>query len=384
MAVRRIQSDMDVVTAAKTRIRNVFRNGVPVYMSFSGGKDSLVLAQLTLSLIQRGEIDPSLLTVQFVDEEAIFPCIEETTMAWRRKFLLAGAKFEWYCVEVKHFNCFNELSEEETFVCWDKRKRDVWVRQPPPFAITEHPLLKPRKDNYQNFMPRVCMDGIAMTGVRSTESVQRLQYMAKMNLGGKGMTGRKQVYPIYDWTTNDVWLYLRNEKVEIPQIYLYLWQSGTPRNQLRVSQFFSVDTAKTLVRMNEYYPDLMERVIRREPNAYLAALYWDSEMFGRRTRARRQNEGDEIKKDYKALLIQMFSDMPRYFNTPNKMRVARAYRGLFLKIGVFATPKDYQLMYEALQKGDPKMRSFRALYQIIYSRYIESAKVEQREGRAHE
>ena len=80
MAVKRIQSDMDVVTAAKIRIRNAFRNGVPVYMSFSGGKDSLTLAQLTLSLIQSGEIDPSLLTVQFVDEEAIFPCIEKTVM----------------------------------------------------------------------------------------------------------------------------------------------------------------------------------------------------------------------------------------------------------------------------------------------------------------
>ena len=60
-------------------------------------------------------------------------------------------------------NGLNELSEEETCICWDKRKRDVWVRQPPPFAIMSHPRLKPRKDNYQSFMPRVCMDGITMT-----------------------------------------------------------------------------------------------------------------------------------------------------------------------------------------------------------------------------
>ena len=96
MAVKRIQSDMDVVTAAKIRIRNAFRNGVPVYMSFSGGKDSLTLAQLTLSQIQSGEEDPSLLTVQFVDVEAIFPCIEKTVMDWRRKSMYAGATCEWY------------------------------------------------------------------------------------------------------------------------------------------------------------------------------------------------------------------------------------------------------------------------------------------------
>ena len=129
MAVKRVASNVDIVTAARQRIKNVFSNGVPVYMSFSGGKDSLCLADLTLKLIQAGEIDPAQLTVLFIDEEAIFDCIEETTKAWRKKFLLAGAKFQWWCIEVKHFNCLNELSSDETFVCWDRRKRDVWVRQ---------------------------------------------------------------------------------------------------------------------------------------------------------------------------------------------------------------------------------------------------------------
>ena len=68
MAVKRISSDIDVVTAARQRIKNVFSNGVPVYLSFSGGKDSIVLADLTYKLIQAGEINPSQLTVLIVDE----------------------------------------------------------------------------------------------------------------------------------------------------------------------------------------------------------------------------------------------------------------------------------------------------------------------------
>ena len=67
MAVKRVRSNLDVVTAARQRIKNVFANGVPVYLSFSGGKDSLCLADLTLKLIQAGEIDPALLTVLFID-----------------------------------------------------------------------------------------------------------------------------------------------------------------------------------------------------------------------------------------------------------------------------------------------------------------------------
>lgn len=378
MAVKRCEASIDVVEAAKMRIRNVFRNGLPVYMSFSGGKDSLVMAQLVVELIQSGEINPAQLTVQFIDEEAIFSCIEEKVKEWRKKFLLLGARFEWFCLEVKHFNCFNELSNDETFICWDRYKKAVWVRQPPSFAIREHPLLRPRTDAYQDFLPRVCVDGITIVGIRTAESVQRLQNIASMLRAGRTMTNKQQVFPIYDWTNNDVWLYLLRKKVDIPEIYLFLWQSGTRKGQLRVSQFFSVDTARSLVKMNEYYPDLMERIIRREPNAYLASLYWDSEMFGRSTAARKQNEG-VVEKDYKAALLELFSDMDTYFGTEHKRYVAERYRDFFMRVSVIVDNKDCKAIYEGLISGDPKFRTYRALYQRIYGKYITQAK--KKEGR---
>lgn len=374
MAVKRCVSDIDVVTAAERRIINVFSNGLPVYMSFSGGKDSLVLSHLVLQLIQQGKINPAQLVVQFIDEEAIFPCIEKTVIEWRKRFMMVGAKFEWYCIEVKHYNCFNELSNDESFICWDSTKQDVWVRQPPPFAIRSHPLLKPRIDAYQDFLPRLCMDGLTIVGIRTAESVQRLQNIALMTKAGKHCTNKKQIFPIYDWTNNDVWLYLKLNKVKIPEIYLYLWQSGTGKGQLRVSQFFSIDTARSLVKMNEYYPNLMERIIRREPNAYLAALYWDSEMFGRSSKTRKQLEGTEKQVDYKAKLLVLFNDMDTYFPSKHKRYVAERYRNFFLQVSSFATNKDYQHIYEGLISGDPKQRTFRALYKRIYTRYIQEAK----------
>jgi predicted phosphoadenosine phosphosulfate sulfurtransferase len=372
---------VDVVTAAETRILNVFKNGLHVYMSFSGGKDSLCLAQVVLSLIQHGKIDSRQLTVQFVDEEAIFPCIEKTVMDWRKKFLLVGAAFEWFCIEIKHFNCFNELSNDETFICWDSHKRDVWVRQPPTFSIRNHPLLRPRKDAYQDFLPRLCNDGITIVGIRTAESIQRMQNIALMTQAGKNCTSKRQIFPIYDWSNNDVWLYLKEQRVEIPEIYLYLWQSGTSKGQLRVSQFFSIDTAKSLVKMNEYYPDLMERVIRREPNAYLASLYWDSEMFGRKTRTRKQLEGAEKQRDYKAELLVLFNDMDGNFTPGSRKRyVAERYRNFFLQVSAIAVQKDCQAIYEGLISGDPKLRTFRALYQRVYGRYIDEAKKAKAEG----
>lgn len=378
MAIKRCKSSIDVVEAANIRIKNVFKNGLPVYMSFSGGKDSLCLAQLVMNLIQAGEINPAQLTVQFIDEEAIFPCMDKKVREWRKKFMLMGVKFEWFCLEVKHYNCFNELSNDETFICWDRYKKDVWVRQPPAFAIKSHPLLRPRVDAYQDFLPRAYSGGITITGIRTAESVQRLVSIATITQGGRNITRRHQIFPIYDWKDNDVWLYLYKEKVDIPEIYLFLWQSGTSRRRLRVSQFFSIDTAKSLVQMNEYYPDLMERIIRREPNAYLAALYWDSEMFGRNTAVRKKNEQGMEEKDYKAALLELFSDMEGNFPTRHKRYVADRYRNFFMSVSSFADNKDYKEIYEGIISGDPKLRSCRALYQTIYGRYIEEAKRRER------
>ena len=197
--------------------------------------------------------------------------------------------------------------------------------------------------------------------------------MATALRAGKSMTNKHQVFPIYDWKDNDVWLYLSRQKVDIPEIYLFLWQSGTRKGQLRVSQFFSVDTAKSLVKMNEYYPDLMERIVRREPNAYLAALYWDSEMFGRNTVARKQNEKGGAEKDYKAALLLLFSDMDRNFRTKHKRYVAEKYRNFFMGVSAIADNKDCKAIYEGLLSGDRKLRSFRALYQRIYGKYAAEA-----------
>ena len=83
MAVKRKAASINVVQAAEIRIKNVFRNGLPVFMSFSGGKDSLCMAQLIMNLAQRGEINPGQLIVQFIDEEAIFPCMEAKVKEWK-------------------------------------------------------------------------------------------------------------------------------------------------------------------------------------------------------------------------------------------------------------------------------------------------------------
>ena len=72
MAVKRLEGRMNVVEAAERRVRNVFSNGVKVYLAFSGGKDTLCMCNIVYELAMKGEIDPKLLTVVFIDEEALY------------------------------------------------------------------------------------------------------------------------------------------------------------------------------------------------------------------------------------------------------------------------------------------------------------------------
>lgn len=359
MVIKRIQLEKNVVGMARQRIINLFKNGIPVYLSVSGGKDSIVLSHLVYSLIREGKIDPKQLRVLFVDEEAMHEEVIRVTLDWRKRFLQVGASFDWWCIEVKHFNCFNSLSQDESFICWDHTQRDKWVRPMPKFARTDHPRLRPRVDTYQDFLTRITKDGLQITGVRVAESLQRL-------LCFSNKPGNRLFKPIYDWKDTDVWLYIRDHNLDFPETYLHLYQTGSSRRDMRLSQFFSVDTAKTLVKLAEYDHGLMDRVTKREPNAYLAALYWDSEMFrAGKQRGRKGNHTkveDEL--DFRAETMKLLAHPDYSPRSGNKVKIrnAKDIRNIILRWGGNLQEKHWKTAYNILVGGDPKSRATRALY----------------------
>lgn len=356
---------IDVVQAANNRIVETFeyaaKTNQKVHLCFSGGKDSIVLANLVYQLAVSGKIDKSRLIGCFIDEEAMFDDVIKIVKLWRRKFIDIGVPFEWFCLQVKHFNCLNSMTEEETFICWDERKKDVWVRERPSFAITDDEFLIPYKDNYQSFLRRYCSAHklISMRGVRVAESVQRLRYISVTKT-------QNMALPIYDFQDKDIWLYIYKHNLEYPAVYENLWRIGRSKKELRISQFFSIDTAKVLVNLGEMYPDLMERVIKREPNAYICMLYWDTEMFSRRTKKRRELEDDVDQKDYKALVLDFLACPERYQHPELKdfvrnIMLRSATSGLMMQ-------DDWKKIYECIMTGDPKRRTMRAISTFISAR----------------
>lgn len=372
MPFKRIESTMNVLEAARMRIRNVFGTGSKIYLSFSSGKDSLCLASVTYDLIVSGEIKGDQLTVIFVDEEGLYPSMVEAAERWREKFSLVGVPFIWLCLPFKQVCVIDHLSSSESWITWDPAAKDRWMRDPPPYAIMSHPLVKyPGQMNYQTFCGKAFNDGIQMIGLRTEESLTRLRCIATLKT--KESNGR--FYPIYDWSDNDVWLYIKERGLEFPEIYMRLYEAGVKKRALRLSAFFGDCTTQGLRWIAETDPDLWERIERREPNAYLVLLYWDSEMFRRSTRKRKHLEEQEAPKDYKALCKELlFTDTDKYTIAKDTRARLKDWRQLFIKSYGIAQPKHYKQMYEGILYGDPKMRVLRILWNQIYGDFAESLK----------
>lgn len=349
-----VYGERNVVEESKIRLEKLFRKNKLVYFSFSGGKESLCIARLLEDLIQSGRIDGTRLSVTFIDEEAIYPDVEEIVLHWRKRFMLMGAKFHWICLPVRHYNCFNMLYNDMSFICWDPQQEASWIRKKPKFSIKQHPKFK-MGQSYQSFMTSA-VNGVQLIGLRAYESYQRRWAMSQQARGKKhdGL-----VYPIYDWTLNDVWLYLYREQVEIPKAYLYMWKTGTHGLRLRISQFFSIDTASSLVRMMEYYPDLYQKILRREPNAYLAMVYWDSEMFRRSTNTKKES-GNKSIADHRVWALKHMHDLKG-----NDDRLHH-YVTMFVTLhGDRLNSKGWEILCGVIKAGDPKNRTIRTLYNYL-------------------
>ena len=106
--------------------------------------------------------------------------------------------------------------------------------------------------------------------------------------------------------------------------------------------------------MCEFYPDLFNKICKREPNAYMAMLYFDSELY-RRKKAKKDDT------DYKAKLFELF-DQPERFSSPSQRMNYNMLKRFVLMHNSFMTNKEYKVAYQSLIAGDPKKRTMRSLY----------------------
>lgn len=341
--------NISVVEAAERRILEAFNNNKLIALSFSGGKDSICMSDIVIKTMQKYGIPFSRLIVIFFDEEAIYPDVEDIVKDWRSRFLSLGARFYWFCLPIKHYNCCNKLASDESFVCWEPGKESVWVRPMPKFAIRNHKDFRMGM-TYQYFGEKIFKNIPQMVGLRMAESIQR---RTAISLKTEKSTF---IYPLYDWKDSDIWLYVKLHGLQIPMTYIYLYKVGVALNKLRISQFFSIDTIKTLPKVLEFYPDLYERIIRREPNADLVMLYWDTDMF--RSSKQDYKFGLCKEKDYREVLK---TEMLKAGRQPDMYPGYKEAKKLYARVGGLTSSAVCKKIYQLLIAGDPKKRSYRAV-----------------------
>jgi predicted phosphoadenosine phosphosulfate sulfurtransferase len=281
----KVYQDGDVLTASRERIRKTFDSVERVYLAFSGGKDSSVMFHLVMDeAIKRGVK----VGVMYIDFEAQYT---ETEKHVAEMFAMYADHIEqhWICIPMLLRNAVTNY--EPRWTCWDEEKRDVWIRQKPEGCkgVDDYPFALPGME-FEEF---IVLFGqwygqgkrtAGFIGIRAQESLHRYCAIAtwekrNMTLNGWRWTTKivddvYNVYPIYDWLTEDIWRY-HSKHHDRPHnaIYDRMQQAGVPLSSQRLCQPFGDDQRRGLWLYHILEPQTWFKLVARVNGANSGALY---------------------------------------------------------------------------------------------------------------
>ena len=275
--------EQNVYEMALQRTRYLYDSFDKIVVSFSGGKDSTAVLNTVLEVAREKNRLP--LEVVFFDEEAIHPPTIEYVERVRQS---PEIDLKWYCLEFKHRNASS--NEEPFWYTWEKEKKDLWVREMPEGAITEHPNFS-KGMTFQEFSPMLypISDGkIAMlTGIRTEESLRRYRVIAsKKNDAYKNTHAEKgsnqyRAFPVYDWSSSDVWLAVHKFGWDYNITYDIFNQTSMHGKFLkqRVCPPFGEEPLRGLWIYSECFPEMWHKMLSRVKGVATAWRYANTELY---------------------------------------------------------------------------------------------------------
>lgn len=287
----KVYSKKNVFDSAMDRIRWVFKEfNSNVVCGFSGGKDSTVVMEMALMVVnelkEQGKLPKDYkLKVMWLDQEA-----EWTETCNYCKRVMQRPEIEFYRMQLPF-----RLSNNATLVgdnylhCWDENIPDEQLCQPRDKDAYDKLYLDKKnktgeyidfKDRFHDIFENIyswIFEGkpyAVLQGLKANENTRRnlqltyqtgyknITWSCISGINGEGV----RFSPIYDWNNIDNWVAISKFGWDYNKVYDAMLQYGIPVNKLRVSSLIhetSVAHNSTIVQ--ELDPKLYERMTQRLP-----------------------------------------------------------------------------------------------------------------------
>ena len=291
--------EKNVYEALQDRLKFIFDNFDNIYVSFSGGKDSGLLLNMVLSYKRRNKIAKKI-GVFHQDFEAQY---QTTTDFVSRMFEnnLRDIEPYWVCLPMGSRCAVSNY--QMYWYPWDPDKEELWVRPMPkmpyiinmdknPFDFYRYKMVQ--EDLYAEFGEWYSRQKkgktICLLGIRADESLNRYRAYAndrKTIMQGNQWTTKMgenwwNAYPIYDWTTKDVWIANGKFDYDYNRIYDLFWKAGLSISQMRVASPYHESAKESLNLYRVFDPEIWTKLVGRVQGANFGAIYGSSHALGAR------------------------------------------------------------------------------------------------------
>ena len=291
----KIYKDENVYDAAMQRIEFLFEEFEQILVAFSGGKDSGVMLNLCYEYARKNNLLHKL-AMYHMDYEAQYQMTTDYVNSSFESF--DGIRKFWLCLPVAAQCAIN--MEQSYWIPWEQSKEDIWVRSLPlhesvvhetnvefPFSAGDHDY--DTQTRFNKWFANKYGKTAVCIGLRTDESLNRFRAIAsdrKIN-EYKGETWTNSIesnctlaYPIYDWTTQDIWVANGRIGFEYNRLYDLFYEAGVPLHKMRVASPFNDSAIDSLKLYKVIDPNTWARMVGRVNGVNFAGIYGGTTAMG--------------------------------------------------------------------------------------------------------
>lgn len=295
--MHRLYTDKNVYEAFLERMDFIFREFDNILISFSGGKDSGLLLNMTLDF-KRKYYPNKRIGLYHQDFEAQY---SYTTEYVKKTFEELSGEVDayWVCLPTATRTALS--SYEAFWYPWDDEKQELWVRDMPKgdyvINIENNPISTYQYKMHQEDLAKQFVrwyaseregNTVCLLGIRAEESLNRYNAIVNKRYGYKGQCYiTKQVKncwtasPMYDWSVRDVWAANAKFGYSYNKLYDLYFKAGLSVDKMRVASPFNEHAVEALNLYRVIEPKTWARLVGRVRGVNFGAIYGRGKGFGR-------------------------------------------------------------------------------------------------------